>query len=43
VASLVKLLIPLALATAVLISAATARTHQTHVKPQPQRSLSLHH
>jgi hypothetical protein len=39
-AMLLKLLIPIALATAVIVSAATAPTHRAHVKPEPQRSLS---
>jgi len=41
VSTLVKLLIPLALVTVVLFSAATATQHRTHVKPGPQRSLQL--
>jgi hypothetical protein len=39
--TLMKLLIPLALATAVLFSAATATQHPTHAKPGPQRSLQI--
>jgi hypothetical protein len=41
VPTLLKLLIPLALATVVLFSAATAAQHRTHVKSGPQRALQL--
>jgi hypothetical protein len=41
VSTLIKLLIPLALATVVLFSAATAAHHREHAKPEPQRSLQL--
>jgi hypothetical protein len=42
VLTLVKLLIPLALAAAVLISAMTVRPPQTPATPAPARSLQLH-
>jgi hypothetical protein len=42
VSTLVKLLIPLALATAVLIAAITVQPARTHAKPSPARSLQLH-
>jgi hypothetical protein len=39
-----KLLIPLALAGAVLFAAATATTsHRTPVRQAPERSLQIHH
>jgi hypothetical protein len=38
---LVKLLIPLALATVVLFSAVTSNQQRTPAKPGPQRSLQL--
>jgi hypothetical protein len=42
VPTLVKLLIPLALAATVLVAALTVRPHQTPAKPAPARSLQLH-
>jgi hypothetical protein len=39
---LVKLLIPLALAAAVLVAAITVQPPRTHAKPAPTRSLQLH-
>ena len=39
---LVKLLIPLALAAAVVIAAITVPEPKTHVKPAPSRSLQSH-
>jgi hypothetical protein len=38
----VKLLIPLALATAVLVAAMTVAPPRTHAKPGPSRSLQFH-
>jgi hypothetical protein len=43
VSTLVRLLIPLALAAAVVIAAMTARPSQAPVKTTPARSLQLHH
>jgi hypothetical protein len=43
VPTLVKLLIPLALAAAVVIAAMTARPSETPAKQTPARSLQLHH
>jgi len=40
---LVKLVIPLALAAAVVVSAATAPSRHHALKPSPARSLQLHH
>jgi hypothetical protein len=42
VTTLVKLLIPLALAAAVVVAAMTVRPPQTPAKPAPARSLQLH-
>ncbi len=43
VATLVKLVIPLALAAAILVAAITVQPPRTHAKPAPERSLQLHH
>jgi hypothetical protein len=40
---LVKLLIPLALAAVVVLSAVTAQARHQQIKPAPARSLQLHH
>lgn len=40
---LVKLLVPVALAAAVVVSAIQAQPIQRHVKPAPSRTLQLHH
>jgi hypothetical protein len=42
VSTLVKLLVPLALATAVLVAAITVERPQTHAKPTQARSLQFH-
>jgi hypothetical protein len=42
VSILMKLLIPLALATAVVVSAMTVGERRTHAKPSPTRSLQSH-
>jgi len=42
VPTLVKLVIPLALAAAVLVAALTVQPPQTRTKPAPTRSLQLH-
>jgi hypothetical protein len=42
VSTLVKLLIPLALAAAVLVAAMTVQHPQSRAKPTPSRSLQLH-
>ena len=42
VATLVKLVIPLALAMAVLVAALTVQPVRTHAKPAPTRSLQFH-
>jgi len=39
---LLRLLIPLALAAAVVMSAATAQGRHQRAKPQPARSLQIH-
>ena len=40
---LVKLLIPMALAVAVVVSAIKSQPVQQHVRPAPTRALQLHH
>jgi hypothetical protein len=40
---LLRLLIPLALAAAVVVSAATAQGRHERAKPEPARTLQLHH
>jgi hypothetical protein len=42
VLTVMKLLIPLALAATVLVSAMTVGSRHKHTKPSPQRSLQLH-
>jgi len=39
---LVRLLVPLALAAAVVVSAVTASPAQRHAKPAPSRALQFH-
>jgi hypothetical protein len=40
---LLRLLIPLALAAAVVVSAVTAQERHQRAKPAPARALQLHH
>jgi hypothetical protein len=42
VQTLLRFLIPLALAVAVVVSAATAQGHHQRTKPAPVRALQLH-
>jgi len=40
---LLKLVVPLALAAAVVVSAVTAQARHQRLKPAPTRALQLHH